>query len=241
MLCYHAISSTWPDELAVEPASFERQLRWLTRVGYTPVDAEAAAAGRRRGLHVTFDDAYRNVVDALPALERLGVPATVFACSGFADSGRALDVPELTSRIRGYEDDAATLDWPALRELAGRGVEIGSHTVTHAHLPRLSDAELRRELAESRQRLEDELGRPCRWLAYPYGEHDRRVRAAAESAGYAAAFALRSSARSRWAVPRVDLYRGDSLIRAALKVSPARGAVLAARDALGRGRSSVQG
>ena len=237
VLCYHAISSTWPDVLAVAPAAFERQLRWLIRLGYRPVDAATAVAGRGRGLHVTFDDAYRNVVEALPVLERYGVPATVFACSGYAESGRALDVPELVDRIRGHEAEAATMDWQALRELAERGVEIGSHTVSHAHLTRLGDAELQRELVESRERLEDELGQPCRWLAYPFGEHDDRVQAAAARAGYEAAFALRSAVRTRWTLPRIDLYRGDSLAWVALKTSPARTAVLAARTVLERRRS----
>ena len=121
------------------------------------------------------------------------------------------------------------MDWDALRALAERGVEVGGHTISHPHLPRLGDAELERELRESKERLESELARPCRYLAYPYGEWDARVATAAESAGYEAAFALATRPGSRFAVPRVDLYRRDSLLRAALKISPARRALVAAR------------
>jgi peptidoglycan/xylan/chitin deacetylase (PgdA/CDA1 family) len=99
------------------------------------------------------------------------------------------------------------------------GVEIGSHTVSHPHLTRLSDAELQRELGESKQRLEDELAAPCRFLAYPYGEHDERVRAAARAAGYAGAFALRAGDGDTFAIPRIDLYRSDGRRRVALKTS----------------------
>jgi peptidoglycan/xylan/chitin deacetylase (PgdA/CDA1 family) len=60
-----------------------------------------------------------------------------------------------------------TLDWDGLRGLADQGVEIESHTVTHAHLPDLADAELQHELVRSRLELEDELGRQCRFLAFP--------------------------------------------------------------------------
>jgi peptidoglycan/xylan/chitin deacetylase (PgdA/CDA1 family) len=120
--------------------------------------------------------------------------------------------------------------FPQLRELAARGVEIGSHTVTHAHLPQLSDAKLRREMRESRERLEDELGRPCRYLAYPFGEDDARVHAAARDAGYSAAYTLSGPRRpvDLHALPRVDVYRADGRARFAAKVSPLHGPLQAA-------------
>jgi peptidoglycan/xylan/chitin deacetylase (PgdA/CDA1 family) len=103
-----------------------------------------------------------------------------------------------------------------------RGVEVGSHSLTHAHLTQLSSFELERELSESRHRLEDELGRPCRFLAYPYGEEDSRVKGAARTAGYEAAFALeaRESPIDVYAVPRVAIWRNDGLVRMTLKTLP---------------------
>jgi peptidoglycan/xylan/chitin deacetylase (PgdA/CDA1 family) len=82
--------------------------------------------------------------------------------------------------------------------------------VSHPHLPRLDDAGLRLELEESKARIEDELGRPCRFLAYPFGDDDARVHEAAEAAGYEAAFALPGpdDRVDRFAVPRVGMYRG---------------------------------
>ena len=44
------------------------------------------------------------------------------------------------------------LDWDQLRELAGAGWEIGSHSCTHALLSALGDAELTWELEHSRRR-----------------------------------------------------------------------------------------
>ena len=79
VLCYHAVSDEWDHLLAVRPRAFERQLTSLLRRGYRPVGASEALAGQGRLLHVTFDDAYRNIAAALEILERLGVPATVFA------------------------------------------------------------------------------------------------------------------------------------------------------------------
>jgi peptidoglycan/xylan/chitin deacetylase (PgdA/CDA1 family) len=180
---------------------------------------------------VTFDDAFRSVANAVPILERLGLPATVFACAAYADEGRPLAVPELAAEASAHPEELATMSWDELRALAERGVEIGSHTVSHPHLPQLSEAEIRDELAESRSRFEDELGRPCRFVAYPYGEHDSRARAAARRAGYGLAFALASTAQPRddFALPRIDLYRKDNRISTILKTSPLRRPVAAVR------------
>jgi peptidoglycan/xylan/chitin deacetylase (PgdA/CDA1 family) len=97
-------------------------------------------------------------------------------------------------------------------------VAIGSHGVMHEHLTRLSDEELRRELSESKQELEDELGRPCPEFAYPYGEHDERVRAAVRAAGYERGFGLRERGRDRYALRRVDLYRRHGPASALLRL-----------------------
>ena len=216
VLCYHAVSDEWEHALAMPPAALERQLRAVALRRYRGATAEQALRGRGRLVHVTFDDAYVSVQRALPALERLRFPATVFACPG--QTGQPLRIAELAGEP---EHELSTLDWDGLRSLAERGVEIGSHTVSHAHLTRLADAELDRELAESRERLEAELSRPCRYLAYPYGEQDERVRAAARRAGYEAAFALRAPEvdADPFAVPRVDLYRKDGAVRAQLKTA----------------------
>ena len=221
VICYHAVSDEWPHALALPARTIERHVVALLRRGFRPAGAEAVVAGRGRLVHVTFDDAFRSVEAVLPALERLGVPVTVFACTAYADGGRPLDVPELASEAAMRPAELATMGWDTLRRLTDAGVEVGSHTATHAHLASLSTAEIERELRESRLRLEDELRRPCRFLAYPYGEFDERVRRAAEAAGYEAAFALESAERGfdRYALPRVGLYRNDGIVRATLKTT----------------------
>ncbi len=223
VLCYHAVSETWEHALSVRPAAFERQLRSLAWRGYRGVSASDALTAGGRAVHVTFDDAYKSVANALPVLEQLGLPATVFACAGYADTGRPLAVPELAGEAAAHPDELATMDWDELRALAERGVEVGSHTVSHPHLPRLSDAEIDSELRESRTQIEDELGRPCRVMAYPYGEHDARVRAGAQRAGYDVAHSLASQTPRKeggpFAVRRIDLYRGDGVVVTTLKTS----------------------
>lgn len=239
VLGYHGASATWRHALSIPPDEIERQVKMLLRLGFRPAStAVAVARPRERFLCVTFDDAYRSVANVLPVLDRLGVPATIFACSRFADAAAPLAVPELATQP---ETELLTMGWDELREHAARGVEIGSHTVSHPHLPRLGDEEIERELRESRQRIEAELGRRCRLLAYPYGEEDARCRAAARAAGYEAAFALPRFGDpledDPYALPRLGLFRGDGVSGAVLKsVPPLRRAVGAARR-LARARS----
>ncbi|MGZ4303082.1 MAG: polysaccharide deacetylase family protein [Gaiellaceae bacterium] len=232
VVCYHAVSETWPDPLAVEPRALEAQLRAFLRYGFRPVTGSQVLTEGRRLLHVTFDDAFRSVLGALPVLERLKIPATVFACPSLADGGLPLAVSELEDAIARYPTELSTMRWEELKELAAHGVTIGSHTLSHPHLTKLSDRELHRELRESRERIEDELGAPCKLFAYPYGEHDSRVRAATRAAGYEAAFALHARRRQPdpYALPRVAIWRTDRLLRILLKTSPLPQVVYRARQ-----------
>lgn len=223
VLCYHAASNRWQHALAVPPDRLLGQVRLLAR-RRRPVAASEVARGIGRLLHVTFDDAFRNVSEVLPGLERIGAPVTIFACPEYADGGRPLDVPELAADAEALPEELRTMTWEELRAVAERpGVEIGAHTLSHPHLTRLSDEELRRELAESKSRLEAELGRECRFLAYPYGEEDARVNERARTAGYEGAFGLPgdSSGANPFSLPRVGVWQKDGRLRFELKTRPA--------------------
>jgi len=225
VLCYHAVSEQWPHSLSVPPRALDAQLRTLVR-WYRPLPADQVLTGSRRGLHVTFDDAFRSVANALPTLQRLRVPATVFACSDYASDGRPLGVPELAAELGSRPDELATMGWEELRALSQEGVEVGSHTRTHPHLIDLGDAELDRELQGSREQIEDELRRPCRFLAYPFGDQDERVREATRRAGYEAAFIALPRNFTRldaFAIPRLGIWRKDRLLRMGAKIAFARG------------------
>jgi len=196
VLCYHAVSPTWEHRLAIKPDLLLRQVRLLNRI---------------RRVRASFDDAYRSAASMFPQLERMGVPVQVFVCTSNARSGAPLSIPELAGDD---PEQLATLTWDELR-----AVEVGSHGVTHAHLTQLSDAELRNELVDSKQAVEDELGRACPEFAYPYGEHDQRVRAAVRAAGYERAYGLVDDGRDRYALRRLDLYRRHTPVRALLRLA----------------------
>jgi peptidoglycan/xylan/chitin deacetylase (PgdA/CDA1 family) len=230
VLCYHAVSPDWDTGLAVTPDQLRSELGALVERGYEGVTFSEAALPstqdrRKPVVAVTFDDAYRSVfVHAFPILEELGLPGTVFAPTDYIGQGRAMCWDGIDGWMGGpHEDELVPMTWAQLAEVAAAGWEVGSHTCSHPHLPETAPAAVDDELRRSRQRIEDELGRACRSLAYPYGEADERVVAAADAAGYATACLLpaRFAAPAPLEWPRVGIYRGDSMRTFKMKASPA--------------------
>jgi peptidoglycan/xylan/chitin deacetylase (PgdA/CDA1 family) len=226
VLCYHAVSSSWPDPLAVTPEDLERQLRWVRAHGYrgAPFSEAVSEPQYERTVAVTFDDAYLSVRDlALPILDRLGLPGTVFAPTAFIGSDQPMAWPGIDHWLgTPHEHELRPMAWEDLAALVDSGWEVGAHTRTHPHLPELPDDELYAELEGSRRDCEERLGRPCAAIAYPYGDVDLRVIAAAGRAGYSAAAALPRRFHFprplEW--PRVGVYGGQPWITFRLKVAP---------------------
>lgn len=224
VLCYHALSPTWPADLSVTPERFERQITHLLD-GRRAVTFTDAVTGTDPGrfVAITFDDAFGSVSRyAEPILSRYGAPATVFAPTGFMDGGSMLAWPGVSHWNESeFAPELAPMDWDELRRLAAAGWEIGSHTVTHPHLTTLENSALRRELEDSRARCSERLGLPCRSIAYPYGDVDDRVAAAAAAAGYEAGAKLAGDLRAEGPLrfPRIGIYHPDDWRRFLLKVA----------------------
>jgi peptidoglycan/xylan/chitin deacetylase (PgdA/CDA1 family) len=110
-----------------------------------------------------------------------------------------------------------------LRRLDAAGMEIGSHGVTHVRFPKLSDTELRDELHQSKQTLEDLLGKPVDSLAYPYGAWDERCETAVRDAGYRSACTTRTGPalkdRNLYRLRRIEVVNHDSAARLARKLT----------------------
>jgi peptidoglycan/xylan/chitin deacetylase (PgdA/CDA1 family) len=251
VLCYHALSDEWPAEFSVRPRDLEWQIRMLLERGYRGVTFSEAVSGEcpPKSVAVTFDDAWRSVFDhGLPILARFGVPGTVFVPTDYPDRAGPMSWAGVDHWLGGpHEWEMRCMSWTELREMAGKGWEIGSHSCSHARLTTLDHAELERELERSREACAREIGEPCRSLAYPYGDCDARVIDAARVAGYTAAGALESKLAPGGALlfPRVGLYRVDDRRRFRLKVSsslrllrasPPWDAIAATRSFLAGGR-----
>jgi peptidoglycan/xylan/chitin deacetylase (PgdA/CDA1 family) len=228
VLGYHAVSERWQSDLSVTPERLERQLGSLVKRGYRGVRFHEAATSAPTGktLVVTFDDAYRSVLElAFPIMQRLGLPGVVFAPTNFAAGGELASWPGVDTYLDGaYAQELEVMSWEELAELHARGWEVGSHTCSHPHLTRLDDHALLEELRDSRAECERNLKIPCHSLAYPYGDTDARVIAATANAGYTAAAglprfrALHEPAALNW--PRIGIFHEDGTQSFRLRVSP---------------------
>jgi hypothetical protein len=81
------------------------------------------------------------------------------------------DVADATGSGR-YDADAGEhlwMTWDMLREMRGRGMTIGGHTVNHPVLARAPREIQRKEIGECSRRLYAELGEPMRYFSYPVG------------------------------------------------------------------------
>lgn len=156
----------------VEPAS--TVVRQLQHGG--PIDSKTVV--------LTFDDGFAdNYHVAFPVLCEFGVPATFFLVTA------ALNGEPGKLHNPWVED---YLDWTQAREMQASGlIEFGCHTATHRTLRGLSATALRDETEGAKRKLEDGLGRAVTLFAYPFGSYgswDSAAIAAAERAGFLAAF-----------------------------------------------------
>lgn len=177
-------------------AAFDSQLAAMRKVG-TFVNTDTAismAKGDQKVdgcfFHLSFDDGlaclYRN---AVPVLRKHSIPAIVFVNSAVAGD------PTLEERLtweRGtnYKKSLQTMAWDMIRD---SGLEVGAHTRTHRRLSEISDSTsaLRAEVRGCKEEIEGQLGKPCRYFAWPFGQLsdvDKSVLETIKSAGYEAAF-----------------------------------------------------
>lgn len=228
VLCYHAVSPTWPAELSVTPEALTAQATELARRGYVGARFSEAVGERERHERVvvfTFDDNYRSVLElAKPILDRHGFPGTLYVPSDWPGDERPMRWDGIDRWLgTEHEQEMLSLNWSELHDLAQAGWEIGSHSCSHPRLPSLDDQALKHELSSSKQAIERELGRPCNSIAYPYGAVDARVQLATERAGYRYAGTIPrvipAPAPLLW--PRVPIFHKDDMRRFKLKISPA--------------------
>lgn len=188
VLMYHRVNDHDGSDLTTPTAVFEEMLPKLARecrvISLSDLVRTLERGGRiePRTVVITFDDGYRdNLRVAAPLLARHGLPATFFITSGHVDSGRPFPWDGSSGA------DNPVMNWAEVRELAGMGFDIGAHTVNHVNLGQVPLAEARAEIAGSKARLEEVLGREVTLFAYPFGGRAfirEEVRAIVREAGF---------------------------------------------------------
>jgi peptidoglycan/xylan/chitin deacetylase (PgdA/CDA1 family) len=148
-------------------------------------------------------------------MERLGFSATVFVVANMLGEWSSWkSVYEPIPRLK-------VLNTEELREISARGMEVGSHSMTHVMLRDLDPELLEREVNDSRRVLSEALGEAVEGFCYPYGILDNAVVQAVRQAEYAYACSVKGQfERSAYDLPRIPVSEKDHLLRfkAKLKV-----------------------
>jgi peptidoglycan/xylan/chitin deacetylase (PgdA/CDA1 family) len=202
---------------------FKAQMAYLKVAGYRVVSLGEAFRALFCGVELpgrsvvlTFDDGCDNFREfALPVLREHGYPSTMFLVANML--GRTTewmtDMP-FQSRLMSGE---------VIREIGDVGdVTFGSHSMNHIRLAECDLKTARAEIFESKERLEDLLGKEVLDFCYPYGSYNEAVRALVEEAGYQTGLTCKRGAAERsdnaHEINRKAISYGDSLLGYAWKL-----------------------
>ena len=170
ILAYHSIDPSG-SVISMADAVFRSHVKWLGSgaIQVTGVEELLTLDPDEDAVAITFDDGFANFAStAWPVLREHGLPATVFVVTDRVGGTNAWSDSE-TPAI----PELPLLDWDTLGRLAEEGVELGSHTRTHARLPGLEPGALAEEVAGAADELEEHAGVRPAGFAYPYGSLDQ--------------------------------------------------------------------
>lgn len=218
---YHSIQEGSSDprpyyNINTSRARFQQQMRFLRDEGYCAVHLDVAVKSLEQGEHnsryvvITFDDGYRDFFTAAyPALSEFGHTASLFVPSGLIQDRR--------TQFLGRE----CLTWSEVRELRERGIQIGSHSVTHRELKYMRAAQLEEEVVRSKNAIEARIGQSVKSFSYPYAFPEtqvalaRTLRELLEKHGYengvTTILGTASRASDRFFLPRLPVNSWDDL------------------------------
>jgi peptidoglycan/xylan/chitin deacetylase (PgdA/CDA1 family) len=207
ILLYHSLTaeaSAGYRSYALDPARFRDHIAFLAGAGFTTLTVRELARAYRdpaanwpeRPVVLTFDDGFEEMTSvALPVLANVGFRASFYVVSG--------SIGGTSGWLSHGEDARRLMDWPAIRDLAAAGHEIGAHGHSHRQLDVLPIEEAAADIGRSRAELERGLDGAVTTFAYPHGYSSPELRQSVRDAGFSAA----CSARHAVSHPDDDPYR----------------------------------
>ena len=217
VLVYHGIQSVPPAAcdpfLYVKPAKFDAQLGALRGTGFQSATLDeigVSGSDLSKKIVITFDDGRTSVFEnAMEPLARHGFRAIQFIVADRVGRTNEWDT------VHGHVAEPL-MDAVQIREWLAAGHEIGSHSMTHRNLTKLTETDARGQIFDSRKRLEDQFGIEVRHFCYPHGKWNERVRDLVAEAGYSTActtrFGVNTTTTPRFQLSRIPALTGQELI-----------------------------
>jgi peptidoglycan/xylan/chitin deacetylase (PgdA/CDA1 family) len=170
---------------------FRAQLSLLRNSGYSTITLSRLAESCRIGklphdrVVISIDDGARNFFEN--GMRILGEHG--FHAIQFLVAGRIGGINEWDAK-HGHPV-VSLMDDGQIREWLAEGHEIGSHSMTHRNLLKLSEAEARAQIMDSKKQLEDRFGVAVRHFCYPHGKFNAMTEALVAEGGYESACSTR--------------------------------------------------
>lgn len=190
LMYHHVVEKGTCNDMTVTAQKLDADLTWLRENGYETILPRELAEGSplpAKPVLLTFDDGYRSNYDLLyPLLQKHQMKAVIAIIVCKTDN-----------------NSSENISWEMCREMTASGlVEIGSHTYALHNFdtkggcfdpngpngvqcrPRETEQDFRRrvleDLQKSRDLIQEQLGEPVTFFAYPFGATEPKAKALIE-------------------------------------------------------------
>ena len=203
VLAFSDLNNSRESEHRLSPSAFQKHIQRLKSEGFATLSPmqlidfmKFPSQIPRRSILLTADTESRTFIDqTVPVLMANDFTATLFIAAD-----------------RVGEKDAMT--WEQLEQLDKAGFTIGCRGRYGRSLTRRKKGQtfksnfqwIESDLKHAKQRIEDQLGKPCRFLAYPEGSTSPLVSAMVAKIGFSAAFSL-SPGNNPFFIDRFNIHR----------------------------------
>lgn len=221
ILLYHQIGNSYTPKTNLDcfcyTSNFYKQMELLHNLDdYEVISLEAALSIitnsksiNKNYVVLTFDDGCESFYNvAFPILKSFHLPASVYPITGFLDdylniNGKVFEHLKIMSQTK-------------IQELSRNGVHFGAHSVNHHKLTQISKSTIEYELKNSKNFLEQIIGKPIDSFSYPHGVYNEQVIDILQRTGFSNAVTCNSNSfsfnSSPFEIPRKYITFYDNLV-----------------------------
>tara|TARA_Y100000996_G_scaffold394381_1_gene358682 strand:- start:1013 stop:1864 length:852 start_codon:yes stop_codon:yes gene_type:complete len=229
ILMFHGVSSMKRTDMdsQVQPHlskdEFESIIFWLKK-NFNFLNPNDLKNSNKNGLLLTFDDGFHNnFSNVLPLLNKHSIPGLFFISTQHVNNPKDwLHFIKIKAKenvdLLGLNKDTQLdlfdgISKKNLLKMASNPlVTIGSHSVSHPLLSKCSNLDLINELVNSKNYLESVTGKSVKYLAYPFGDYNKKVIDAVQKSGYQLAFGvdkINNLGQLNFEIPRIGIYSSE--------------------------------